>query len=211
MTTHDGAVKMLNVGCGPHHIRVGWVNMDLKVAPGIVNRDATQPFDDLGPFSHVYSEHFLEHLTLDGAVAFLKNSLSALVPGGRIRLTTPGLEWVWMTHFNIDEKNEERIIDRSYAANRAFRGWGHQFLWTKTLLQKALESVGFVDVRFWRDKESDDPGFQGVERRGGWVESRGIPNYWIVEGLRPDHPEDNTSRFLAEAEDRFLKYVRAGA
>ena len=115
-------MRRLNVGCGPKHIKKGWYNLDIQPFPGIDEaRDATLPLDDLSPLSYVYSEHFLEHLSLDGAIRFLRNSARALVPGGRIRLSTPALKWVLATHFDLQDTKDESVAAATLVINRAFQ------------------------------------------------------------------------------------------
>ena len=161
-------MRSLNVGCGPKHIKKGWYNLDIQPFPGIDEaRDATLPLDDLSPLSYVYSEHFLEHLSLDGAIRFLLNSARALVPGGRIRLSTPALKWVLATHFDLQDTKDESVAAATLVINRAFHGWGHKFLWSKPMLRGALTAAGFEDISFWSYNKSADPDIlPGLEQHG---------------------------------------------
>jgi predicted SAM-dependent methyltransferase len=200
----------LNVGCGPHHSRRGWHNIDLRPFPGVDEvRDATKPFDDLRPLTHVYAEHFLEHLPLDGALAFLTNTAASLVSGGRLRLSTPSLEWVIATHFDPASGPEAHVVNQTYAVNRAFHGWGHQFLWSKPLLTRALQDAGFAEITWFGYGESHDPDLQGLEQHGGYATEKGFPNVWIVEGLKGE-ASPVARVLLAEAEAQYLRYVRSG-
>lgn len=185
--------------------------MDLRPFKGVdAVRDATLSFDDLGPFSYIYSEHFLEHLDLGGAIRFLRNCFTALEVGGRMRLSTPGLEFVVLTHFDVSQVVEEKIIQQTFGMNRAFHGWGHQFLWSKVLLAKALVAAGFADVVFHKYGESECDTFKGAERHGGYRHHLNLPNYWIVEGTKAaaDIPEDASFSDLARHE--FIRYVESG-
>ena len=131
-------MRRLNVGCGPIHHKKGWHNIDIRPFPGVDEvRDATLPFDDLTPIKYIYSEHFIEHLSLDSAISFLRNSAAALEPLGRIRISTPALEWVLATHFDLKEDREDNVVKATFAMNRAFHGWGHQFIWSKAMLRAA--------------------------------------------------------------------------
>lgn len=204
-------MKKLNVGCGPHHIRPEWINMDLRPFKGVdVVRDATLPFEDLGPFSYIYSEHFLEHLDLDGAIKFMRNCFTSLVVGGRMRLSTPGLEFVLLTHFDTSQTDEDKTVRQTFGINRAFRGWGHQFLWSKVLLARALTAAGFADIRFNLYGESTIEEFKGIEQHGGDRHHLGLPNYWIVEGTKEtdDVVEDEEFRKMAQFE--YIRYVQSG-
>jgi predicted SAM-dependent methyltransferase len=203
-------MRYLNVGCGPLHRKTGWYNIDVREFPGVDEvRDATLPFDDLAPVKYVYCEHFLEHLSLEGALAFLRNSAAALMPSGRIRLSTPALEWVLATHFDLTEDCPDRVIQSTLVMNRAFHGWGHQFIWSKPMLQAALAAVGFEDVKFWAYGESDDPALVGLEQHGEFQIAKGWPSVWVVEGARGSRIAENES-FVLRCEEEFQCHVRSG-
>jgi SAM-dependent methyltransferase len=203
-------MRRLNVGCGPNHIKQGWHNIDVRPFPWIDEvRDATLPFDDIAPLEYVYCEHFLEHLTLEGAMRFLQNSASALAPNRRIRISTPSLEWVLATHFNLADQIEESVVMATLLTNRAFYGWGHQFVWSKPMLQAALRAFGFRDIRFWGYGESDDPNLVGLEQHGDYYLHEGWPSVWIVEGTRGtqltiDH------QFVSQCENVLHRHVLGG-
>lgn len=205
-----GGLRRVHVGCGPHHHLAGWWNVDIRPFPGVDEVfDATRPWP-WADLEAVYGEHFLEHLPLDGAVAFLAAASRALAPGGVLRLSTPGLEWVWLTHLAPHEADPEVAIGNTYRANRAFHGWGHQFLYSRPMLEHLLGAVGFVELRFHAWGESDRPELRGLERHAGFELVEGMPSVWIVEALRgqgaPEAPQD----LLAEVEREYVRFVRAG-
>jgi SAM-dependent methyltransferase len=188
--------------------------MDLRPFKGVDEvRNATLPFDDLGPFSHIYCEHFLEHLQIDGALKFIRNCLTALQPGGRLRLSTPSLEFVMMTHFDCFEIDEARMLTGTFAINRAFHGWGHQFLWSAAMLQKALAACRFTDIQRHGYGVSTDKDFQGIELHPGYQIVREVPNVWIFEATRPAELaelEEMDVDFVGHIESDYLRYVRSG-
>src|SRR5512133_1967212 len=99
----------LHLGSGPHHID-GWVNIDNQAYAGVDSvLDVTRefPFEDV---SFVFAEHFIEQRD-----------------DGVLRLSTPDLDWVWASHYRRVLNDEEQVLG-CFALNRAFRGWGHQFL-----------------------------------------------------------------------------------
>ncbi|MGH2474995.1 MAG: class I SAM-dependent methyltransferase, partial [Candidatus Limnocylindrales bacterium] len=150
-----GGIARLHVGCGPQNLMPGWWNVDIRSFEGIdevADVTATWPWKRI---DYCYGEHFLEHLTLEQAVAFLGHARDRLRPGGRIRLSTPSLEWVWRTHFRLDGTTAEMVAD-TYKANRAFHGWGHQFLYSRPFLERVLTASGLTDIRFYAFGESDD-------------------------------------------------------
>ena len=111
-TLHRSIVEVdplcLHIGSGLAHLD-GWLNVDLRSLPGVdIAMDVTRrfPFDGV---DSIYAEHFIEHLAVDEALEFLENSWRALAPGGKIRLSTPNLEWVWLTHYRQDLSEGDAI------------------------------------------------------------------------------------------------------
>jgi predicted SAM-dependent methyltransferase len=130
----------------------------------------------------IYAEHFLEHLTLDEGLAFLRECRQALAPSGILRLSTPNLDWVFLTHYRCDRwsQDEEAWTD-CVRLNRAFHGWGHQFLYNRQTLVAALRSAGFAATRFHRYGESDVPELRGLERHAASPDVPELPHVLIVE------------------------------
>jgi predicted SAM-dependent methyltransferase len=153
----------LHVGCGSL-ILPGWINVDLESQPGVdhvldVRRGL--PFENL---RYVFAEHFLEHLTEEEGKAFLRECRRILAPAGALRLSTPNLDWVMVTHYNWQERDPATRIEQCRILNRAFHGWGHQFLYNDTLLERALRDAGFDRVEFRPYGKSGDPELRGLER-----------------------------------------------
>jgi predicted SAM-dependent methyltransferase len=184
-----------------------WWNVDIRGFAGVDQvADMTVPWPWHG-IGYVYGEHFLEHLSLDGAVQFLAEAAASLRPGGRIRLSTPGLEWVWRTHFD-GHAPEADVIAKTYQANRAFHGWGHQFLYSRPMLEHVLRGAGFTDVTFHDYGKSDDPALRGLERHPGWEIVDGWPNVWIVEATPGGGGA--TGDLIAEVDHEMERYRRSG-
>ena len=203
-----GGLNRLHVGCGPHNLLIDWWNVDIRGFAGIDQvADVTKPWPwrDL---DYVYGEHFLEHLSLDEAIRFLAEAAGALRPGGRIRLSTPGLEWVWRTHFDPSGPGSE-MVSMTYRANRAFYGWGHRFLYSRPMLEQVLGGAGFADLSFHRFGESDDPQLRGLEQHGGFDVVDTWPSVWIVEGV-PSGTPPSTDVLLAQAEYELERHRRSG-
>ena len=160
---HPGGIDRLHVGCGPDNIMPAWWNVDIRAFRGIdESADLTQPWPWRN-LTYVYGEHFLEHLTLDDAIRFLSEAHAALQPSGRLRLSTPGLEWVWRTHFDATVGIPPAdIVASTYGANRAFYGWGHRFLYSRPMLEHVLRGAGFSDLTFHDFGESPEIGTAGA-------------------------------------------------
>lgn len=181
-------VRKVHVGCGPHNRLEGWHNVDIKPFASVdTPMDVTKSWPFAG-LEYIYSEHFLEHLALLDGVRFLEQGGQTLRPGGKMRLSTPNLHWVMLTHFRAGEVElEERLAD-TFNTNRAFHGWGHQFLYTEEILRFLLEGMGYESVSFEEYGKSEDPTFVGLERHGGYTVVDGQPSVVIVEARRGAAP-----------------------
>jgi predicted SAM-dependent methyltransferase len=208
MTT--ATVTKVQVGCGPHALLDGWCNTDIRGFKGIDQvMDATEPWPFTG-LTHVFGEHFLEHLDIDKAIDFLVHAGNSLAPGGRIRLSTPNLAWVIRTHFALGPVDEEQRLADTLRTNRAFHGWGHRFLWTTEMLTGVLASVGFEDIEIFGYGESRDPEFQNLERHGGYSVVDGLPSVVLVEAVRSESQIERNPAIDGWIEHEFLRHVRGG-
>ena len=208
---HPDGIRRVQVGCGPHNLLADWWNVDLRAFPDIDDvMDATRPWPWPNRLDYIYAEHFLEHLEIDGAVAFLVEAGRSLRPGGRIRISTPSLEWVLLTHFSFLEPESPDHFLEAVATNRAFYGWGHRFLYTRGVLQRLLRDVGYEDIRFFPYGVSDTPAFDGLELHGSEPDAEGYPNQWIVEGERGATEFEAPGRLLDMLEKELLEHVRPG-
>lgn len=176
------APRRLHVGCGPHHLD-GWWNVDREWGPGVDRVLDVRGGIPLRELDAVYAEHFLEHLTLDEALDFLVAVHGALAPGGRVRLSTPNLDWVHATHYRHDPGvSDEETLGLLF--NRAFHGWGHRHLWNRALLQRALAAAGFTAVEWHAWGESDQAPFRGIERHPRSPDLPTEPHVLIVEATK---------------------------
>jgi len=204
-------IQRVQVGCGPHNILPDWWNVDIRPFPGIDQvMDVTQPWPFEG-LKYIYGEHFLEHLSLEGAVAFLNHSWNSLQVGGVIRLSTPSLEWVLSTHFNLSESNPDQRISSTFAMNRAFHGWGHQFLYSKEILASLLENLGWQNIEFCEYGKSNHLALVSLERHKGYVVTQGYPNVWIVEATRSQsRSSEKIESYHNFLKTSYIRYVNSG-
>lgn len=209
--SHADGIKRIQVGCGPKNIFSDWWNVDIRQFAGIDEvMDVTQSWPWKDTLDYVYGEHFLEHLTISQAIDFLVEAGNALHVGGKIRLSTPSVEWVLKTHFTFVEVPTATKLDQTWAINRAFKGWGHQFLYSKEMLADMLGALGFQDLHFFDYGVSSDPVLAGLERHGGWQIDCGYPSVWVVEAMRDKLPIVRNAIFCAEMEQKFLRHVESG-
>ena len=170
----------LHIGAGQESI-AGWINIDSKRLPGV---DRVLDVRKGLPFSGVasiYAEHFIEHLTLDEGLAFLAECRRVLAPEGVLRLSTPNLDWVMLTHYRGPGAEERDAQADCFRLNRAFHAWGHRFLYNRATLCAAVRSAGFGATVFRTYGESDRPEFSGLERHQTWEDTPELPHVLIVE------------------------------
>jgi predicted SAM-dependent methyltransferase len=174
-----GESLRLHIGCGQEAI-AGWINIDNHALSGVdrvLDVRKGLPFRNV---SAIYAEHFLEHLGLDDGLGFLKECRRVLASSGVLRLSTPNLDWVYATHYRASQVAEEALHD-CFQLNRAFHGWGHQFLYNRATLEAALNAAGFATVRFHLYGQSDVPELRGIERHETWQDTPEMPHVLIAE------------------------------
>jgi predicted SAM-dependent methyltransferase len=170
----------LHIGCGQQAIP-GWINIDNQGLPGV---DQVLDVRQGLPFANVaaiYAEHFLEHLSLDEGLAFLGECRRVLRSDGVLRLSTPNLDWVILTHFHGPSLPEDQAIVDCLSLNRAFRGWGHQLLYNRAMLDAAARWAGFATTTYHVYGQSERPEFCGLERHEKWLDTPDLPHVLILE------------------------------
>ncbi len=195
----------LHIGSGSQRLE-DWVNVDIRPFPGVdlvadVNRGL-----DFASVDAVYAEHFLEHLAADDAFDFLAAIYRMLTPEGRLRLSTPNLDWVWRTHYRLAGPAEHKIAS-ALKINRAFHGWEHKFLWNQETLSAALVATGFNNLRWYRHGESDDATFRGLERHETYGDSDDLPHVLIVEARRGTSQPEALASLRERVQREFLDHV----
>lgn len=170
--------KKLHLGCG-RNIIDGWVNVDIS---GPIRWDPTKPFPvSSGIIRFIYSEHFIEHLSLDQAKGLFNECYRVLQLGGVLRVSTPNLRKI------VEEYLSGRLSewqDVGWAPstpclmmNEGMRLWGHQFVYDSEELKKMFEGCGFRKVTHMAWRESEHKELQGLE-------SRPFHNEIILEGTK---------------------------
>ena len=172
--------RRLHVGCGPQLLE-GWINIDnqpYKGVDAVVDIRNGVPYEDL---DFIFAEHFIEHLSYDAAQKFLRDCRRALGPDGVLRLTTPNLDWVWLTQYHPGQwQHPSEAVRDCFWMNKAFRGWGHQFLYNEQTLTECLHEAGFAAVEPVRYGESRHDALRGIERHEQYPDAH-ISHIVIVE------------------------------
>jgi predicted SAM-dependent methyltransferase len=187
----------LHIGCGENIYR-GWVNIDRAPLRGVdqaLDVRLGLPFEDVAA---IYAEHFLEHLSLDHGLLFLRECRRVLASDGVLRVSTPNLDWVMRTHYRFDPIPDGEAQLECVRINRAFHGWGHQFLYNGPMLARALTAVGFEAVKFHAYGESDLPEMRGLERHEKVQDAPGLPHVLIAEAFGDADPKELEESFLHE-------------
>ena len=171
----------LHLGCGPLALD-GWINIDNQPYAGIDFRwDLARgiPFRNA---RYVFAEHFIEHLSYQQGADFLRGCRAALRDDGILRLSTPNLDWVWKIAYQPAAwSNDDEALRDCFVINRAFRGWGHQFLYNRTTLEAQLHNAGFETMHTLRYGESDTPALRGLERHEQYIDTPDLPHVLVVE------------------------------
>lgn len=191
--------KKLHLGCGLINIP-GWINIDLDSSAADQCLDLTRPlpFED-SSVTHIFSEHFIEHITREQGVAFLKECHRVLTPEGAIRISTPSLRFLAHCYFSGSKNEWEDLWKPSTECqmmNEGMRAWGHQFVYDAEELTRVMSEAGFRNIAFQMYRQSTDDIFAGLE-------SRPFHNELIVEA-RKTFSMDVKIDFSAVAENESI-------
>jgi hypothetical protein len=182
----------LHIGCGTTPLP-GWTNLDIAPYPGVdtvLDVRSGLPFENV---AFIFAEHFIEHLTLAEGLAFMRECRRVLQDDGVLRLSTPNLDWVWLTHYKSpDAMTTQEQLFGCLEINRAFHGWGHRFLFNPGTLSAALRSSGFGTIAPQRYGESEVPELHGLERHEHHEDRPNAPSVIIVEARGHSAATDGT-------------------
>jgi predicted SAM-dependent methyltransferase len=140
-------MRKVHLGCGSNYID-GWINIDIDSPLADIAADLRHPlpFEDAS-VDLVFNEHFLEHLSREQGLAFLRECRRILKPGGMLRISTPDLRWLCAQYVcgQLDEwRDVGWLPDTSCSLmNEGMRLWEHQFVYDRDELQRALGRAGF--------------------------------------------------------------------
>ena len=132
------------------------------------------PFDD-GSFDRVFTEHAIEHVGYDEGRFALDEAYRVLKPGGRIRVSTPSLEFLFDLVLRPTRLSEAYVawacgifspgqpVRGETVVNNFVRAWGHRYIYSREILGDALKLVGFRYLYWPKIAESEDIEFVGLE------------------------------------------------
>ncbi len=159
----------LHLGCGSN-ILEGWINIDLNGRPGVVPWDLSHRFPvKSDTISYIFSEHFIEHVSLIQAKSILRECHRVLRSEGILRISTPDLRML------IDEYLAGRLCEWTDVGwipstpcqmmNDGMRLWGHEFIYDAEELTRVLEEAAFRKVTRVAWRESAHQNLTGLEGR----------------------------------------------
>jgi predicted SAM-dependent methyltransferase len=131
-------------------------------------------------FDYIFAEEVIEHLIFREGRQMLLECFRILKPGGKIRLTTPDLNFLVSLYHPEKTELQKRYISHIikchlpdlkeiyprqevFVINNNFRAWGHKFIYDYDTLSYAMSKIGFVDIKRYSIRESDDENLRGLE------------------------------------------------
>ena len=116
----------------------------------------------------IFSEHFIEHLTLSEFRSLLRECFRVMEVGGVIRLSTPNLRVLCNLYLQGDISYWAPTWEPKTPCqlmNEGMRLWEHKFLFDEHELTAQLLEVGFVNVEPapWHDSRYEE--LRGLEVR----------------------------------------------
>jgi predicted SAM-dependent methyltransferase len=148
------AGSYVDLGCGPN-TDPSFCNVDYLWRPDVdICCDVTRgiPLPDAYA-SGIFSEHMLEHITLEQGMALLRDCRRVLRPGAVLRVVVPD-GGLYLSAYNTGAPMPYAASDASnfpiatpmVSVNRIMRNHGHLFIWDCETLSLALRSAGFSEV-----------------------------------------------------------------
>ena len=153
--------KKLHIGCGINIIE-GWLNSDFCPSlPNVIHIDATKKFPlKSNIFNYIFSEHMIEHISYSGGFNMLSECYRTLKNNGKIRISTPDLQFLIDLYKKDKSKLQDEYIkwstnnciksapyaDATFIINNFVRDWGHLFIYDEKTLRSSLERAGFTNI-----------------------------------------------------------------
>lgn len=193
-------IRKLQIGSGSNVLQ-GWLNTDVNPKKEILFLDARKrfPFEE-STFDYVFTEHLIEHFEYQSGVKLVQECYRILKPGGKLRISTPDLQFLVKLYGESKTPLQSRYIkwatDKyitytkiymdTFVINNFFRAWNHKFIYDYKTLKNLLNKCGFVNVERHEPKESRDKNLQGIESHGRVIgDNFNKLESIVVEALKP--------------------------
>lgn len=159
----------LEVGGGERPRKKGWKQCDIRNFPHIdfcCNAMSIKEYVQNNTVTHIYTRHFLEHMTFDEGENLLKIWYDILKPGGKVELSVPNIM------FHIDQWLNRRnkicpvsgVKKEFRHAKAGFWGWQgydkqgrsnkrvvefdiHKSGYDEQSMKELVESIGYVNYQ----------------------------------------------------------------
>ena len=171
----NNEIKKLHIGAGNRKIK-DWLNTDIGNKSIMPVVDVTKKFPfNTKTFDYVFSEHMIEHIKYQDGVKMLKESFRVLKSNGKIRISTPDLQFLIDLYLNEKDQLQKDYIEwscKNYqltegsiveVVNNYFQSWGHQFIYDKNTIENTLKAVGFTKIEFFKINESNNLDLKDLE------------------------------------------------
>src|SRR5262249_44675525 len=149
----------------------GWMNIDRFDSDLDLDLSFPLPFPNES-CTHIYHEHFLEHLPRPVADSVLQECRRVLVGSGVMRIAIPDLGRIIADYVTGDWRKNAWLKRGDYhadtaaeALNMSFRWWGHEWLYDFEELERYARAAGFSRVVRAARGLSEDPVLSGLETR----------------------------------------------
>ena len=203
----DHEIHKVQLGAGSSRLP-GWLNTDIEPGgDGLAYLDATRPF----PFEddsvhYIFSEHVIEHLTYEEGKTLIGEAYRVLVPGGKMRVSTPDLmQFIALFDEPLSEAARDYLDGKvrwhewpkepnaaAIILNLQMSSWGHKFMYDFATLAAALERAGFVNPQQYDENLSSDAHLRDLEERDSGVTVR-WSNYETMS-VEVEKPRAGTTR-----------------
>ena len=159
----------LHLGCGGN-VMNDWTNIDLEPQPGAFGWNLTDALPlPASSIQYIFAEHFIEHISWAEGQKLLRECRRVLKPGGALRLSTPDLAFILKQYGvgRIDEWSDLSWLLETPCAmvNEGLRLWGHQYVYDRHDLHRALTMAGFAKVEDTGWRQGTVPELTGLEIR----------------------------------------------
>jgi predicted SAM-dependent methyltransferase len=177
---NDYNIYKLHIGCGSNIIN-GWLNTDLISNFRVIYLNVIDKFPFCECiFDYVFSEHLIEHFDYLKGKDIIRECFRILKPGGKIRISTPDFQFLFRLYDENKTEEQKRYIAWAvdtylpslkiyqdiFVINRIIRGWGHKFIYDYKALSVSMIDAGFINIKRYAVKESNDCNFQDIESHG---------------------------------------------
>lgn len=178
-------MKKLHLGCGGN-ILSGWDNLDWGDGSGIIKCDLSEalPYNDRS-ITHIYSEHFIEHLDEVDGFNLMKECYRVLIPNGKLRFSCPDLKQYVEAYLDWEKQTASdknkftsgtnflnyAILGEAFSGIKYLSGigqsrdYGHRYYYDWAEMSKKLDAAGFSQIKLEKWRQSQIPEFQNLESR----------------------------------------------